>query len=214
MGCGSGKQAPKHVPAHRATAVELAEQVAEKPAAASVSGKRHAAARRKRLALAEILKRYDATKTGMLNKDEVKNFATAALERDVTDEEVDLIMRIGGDTCDPQITSAELPDAMAVLTGMIDDDANDIASSLTAKDIDEKFEKYDVNKSGELEKDQLASLLKDLNDGADVPEPELTMVLKQADVSESGAIKREELKPAIMIWYSLQEDEGEAKEGS
>jgi len=94
------------------------------------------------------------------------------------------------------------------------DDANDIASSLTAKDIEEKFEKYDVNKSGELEKDQLASLLKDLNDGADVPEQELTMVLKQADVSESGTIKRDELKPAIMIWYSLQEDDGEAKEGS
>ena len=99
-------------------------------------------------------------------------------------------MRIGGDTCVPEITSAELPVAMAVLKGMIDD----------AIDIDETFEKYDINKSGELEKDQLASLLKDLNDGVDVPEKDLNMVLKQADVSESGAIKREELKPAIMIW--------------
>ena len=118
-------------------------------------------------------------------------------------------MRIGGDTCVPEITSAELPVAMAVLKGMIDD-AKDTDDAI---DIDETFEKYDINKSGELEKDQLASLLKDLNDGVDVPEKDLDMVLKQADVSESGAIKREELKPAIMIWYSLQEDDGEeAKE--
>ena len=179
MGCGSGKQKPpeestekKHVPAHKATEAQLTETAAEPPVAASVSGKRHAAARRKRLALAEILKRYDATQTGMLNKDEVKNFATAALERDVTDDEVDLIMRIGGDTCVPEITSAELPVAMAVLKGMIDD-AKDTDDAI---DIDATFEKYDINKSGELEKDQLASLLKDLNDGADVPEQELTMV--------------------------------------
>ena len=99
-------------------------------------------------------------------------------------------MRLGGETCVPEITTAELPDAMAVLKAMIDEE----------KYLDEKFERYDVNKSGELEKGQLANLLKDLNEGAEVPEEDLTLVMKQADVSESGAIKREELKPAIMIW--------------
>ena len=89
MGCGSAKEAAA-VPPFKATEAQLVQTAAQGRVPASVSGKRHAAARRKRLALAEILKRFDATQQGMLNKEEVKNFAAAALERDVTDEEVAL----------------------------------------------------------------------------------------------------------------------------
>jgi Ca2+-binding EF-hand superfamily protein len=99
-----------------------------------------------------------------------------------------------------EITAAELPAAMAIMQAMIED----------AKELDEKFEKYDVNKSGELETDQLASLLKDLNNGEEVSQGDVDLVMQQADVSGSGAIKREELKPAIMIWYSM--GDGEAAE--
>ena len=89
MGCGSAKEAAA-VPPFKATEAQLVQTAAQGRVPASVSGKRHAAARRKRLALAEILKRFDATQQGTLNKEEVKNFAAAALERDVTDEEVAL----------------------------------------------------------------------------------------------------------------------------
>ena len=84
--------------------------------------------------------KYDATKTGTLNHEEVKAMASELLTvwtplvGGVTDEEVDLIMRIGGETAKPEITVEQLPLA---LSGMV-------ALKETNQGLTELFAKYDT----------------------------------------------------------------------
>jgi Ca2+-binding EF-hand superfamily protein len=159
----------------------------------SASGSRFAAARRRRLAVEELLTRFDASETGSLSAREVRRLMVSAWGEDFmpSDEDVELVMRVGGERCKPEISAGELPMAMAIVKSMAEEQMRLSAT----------FAKYDVNDSGQLECDQLAKLLRDLNDGEEVSSEDVAMVLRQADAGGTGTIRREELKPAIMIWY-------------
>jgi len=56
-----------------------------------------------------------------------------------------------------------------------------------AEIIEEKFEQYDTNKQGTLDRIELAALLKDLNEGQEVTEPELDMVIGFSDKASSSS---------------------------
>jgi len=73
-----------------------------------------------------------------------------------------------------------------------------------AEIIEEKFEQYDTNKQGTLDRIELAALLKDLNEGQEVTEPELDMVIGFSDKGEikDGEVDKTELFQAIAVWFS------------
>lgn len=114
----------------------------------------------------------------------------------LTDEDIDLIMRCGGDNVKPELTLDEIPNALAVM-GFLKE-AN--------KEVVELFQRFDVDKSGELPADQLKALLKEVNGGVDPLESDLYFILKQCEPRASAdPIKLDQLKPALACWFILQE---------
>ena len=61
--------------------------------------------------------------------------------------------------------------------------------------------------SGSLNKDQLAEMLKSLNDGNPVEDEELTRIIEGADKRENGMIDMEEIYPALALWYQIPDEE-------
>lgn len=171
--------------------------------------KRVGQARRKKN---EILEKYDASKTGSLNRDEVKAMAEGILTTyapqlgGVTDEDVDLIMRLGGKNTKKEIMANEIPEAISLL---------EVIKEYNA-DLVSLFNKYDVDKSGDLPGDQLKNLLTELNDGEPVKEEDVVYVLNQVDQAfpsqRGNPIKKEDLKAAVACWYCLRGSEEGAEE--
>ena len=76
-------------------------------------------------------------------------------------------------------------------------------------EFDKIFNQYDKDHTGQLNFDELRSLLKDLNSGIEPTDQEVQMVMDMADgavLNKSGGISRTELQGAIAIWYSYTED--------
>lgn len=157
---------------------------------------RHAARNSGNQAFQKFMTQFDATKTGTLNHDEVKAMATELLNvwtpgvGGVTDEEVDLIMRIGGTTAKPELTVDELPKALSAM----------IAIKHANKELTELFEKYDKDASGHLPVDQLSGLLTEINDHVPVREADVAYIISQVTVDKATGITLVELKPAIASW--------------
>jgi Ca2+-binding EF-hand superfamily protein len=66
------------------------------------------------------------------------------------------------------------------------------------------FKKYDKTHEGTLNKDELRTLLRDLNDGKDVSEDEFQWVMETADKSRTGDLSFGELKIAVCTFKSYQ----------
>ena len=66
---------------------------------------------------------------------------------------------------------------------------------------------YDTDMSGSLNREQLAEMLKDLNDGNPVEDEELNRIIAGADKRENGMIDMEEIYPALALWYQIPDDE-------
>ena len=95
-------------------------------------------------------------------------------------------------------------------------DANEVAyavriwkSYLENKEyLDQAFEKYDTDRTGQLEFAQLKNLLTDLTDPEEKPptDEEVSRVLYEADRKDGemdGGIKKVELLYAISLWYTM-----------
>lgn len=151
-----------------------------------------------------LMSHYDKSKTGALNKEEVtkmvqqimaeKNAEAAA---QITEEDIDTVMRIGGANCKTEITPAELPLALSVL--------ETVKEKNTA--VVDLFKKYDTDESGTLPYAQLKPLLQELNEGEAPTERDIQYVLKQAEAGAETGIGKSEIKSAIACWYCLC-DEG------
>eukprot|EP00658_Telonema_sp_P-2_P036177 TRINITY_DN2621_c0_g1_i2.p1 TRINITY_DN2621_c0_g1~~TRINITY_DN2621_c0_g1_i2.p1 ORF type:complete len:123 (+),score=42.74 TRINITY_DN2621_c0_g1_i2:92-460(+) len=65
-------------------------------------------------------------------------------------------------------------------------------------------DRYDTDNSGRLDRSQLRNLLTDLNEGHDVREPDLDLVIEFSDKGtvKDGQIDKTELVQAIAIWFS------------
>lgn len=145
-----------------------------------------------------LLLKYDKSRTGTLSRDEVKQLATDLLHEythqvgGLTDEDIDLIMRIGGDACTHEITSEQLPIALAVMDSI----------KASNKEIVDLFSKYDVGKMGVLPLAQLEALLTEI--GGELPnQRDVEYVLKKIGASPETGISAAELKAALANWYCL-----------
>mmetsp|Transcript_31236 Transcript_31236/g.62996 ORF Transcript_31236/g.62996 Transcript_31236/m.62996 type:complete len:100 (+) Transcript_31236:367-666(+) len=68
-------------------------------------------------------------------------------------------------------------------------------------EIDLVFEKYDSDKSGGLDREQLKNLLTELNAGGEPKAEEVDFVLMHADVIGNGVVTKPELAKAVSVWY-------------
>eukprot|EP01006_Ploeotia_vitrea_P056171 TRINITY_DN68072_c8_g5_i1.p1 TRINITY_DN68072_c8_g5~~TRINITY_DN68072_c8_g5_i1.p1 ORF type:complete len:194 (+),score=18.24 TRINITY_DN68072_c8_g5_i1:39-620(+) len=80
------------------------------------------------------------------------------------------------------------------------------------KEIDALFQKYDLDHSHYLEREELARLLTDMNDGHPPTDGELQWVLYSADKSDgslNGKVNRKEVKEGIKAWKSFRDNRSE-----
>ena len=146
----------------------------------------------------QFMTTYDATNTGTLNKDEVKALTEAMLTEftasvgGVTDDDIELIMRIGGTTAKAEVTAEELPLAISAM----------VSVRQANEGLVELFDKYDVDRTGRLPEAQLKGLLTEINDDVEVPAEDVAYVINQVTVDKATGICLRELKAAIACWYS------------
>jgi len=145
--------------------------------------------------------KFDANRDGSLNHAEVMELCISITSEvapniGVTDADVDMVMRVGGETAKPEITAKDLPAALSAVLAL---KSENLA-------LHELFVKYDTDHSGSLPKDQLSNLLQELNDGILPQSDDLDFILQQCDVSGEGAINEHEIKAAIIAWYCLTDE--------
>lgn len=150
----------------------------------------------------KLMDKFDASKTGSLNKAEVRNLCESIMNEvtpelgGVTDEDVHTVMCLGGSMATPDLTFNELPKALSALLAIKEEN----------KKIHALYTKYDIDNTGSLSPDQLKPLMAELNDGIIPSMEDIEVVVKQFDVSGDGAVEPAELKAAIAAWYCLAED--------
>lgn len=62
------------------------------------------------------------------------------------------------------------------------------------------FEKYDTNESGVLEKNEVAKLMQDMNDGKEVNCRDVDDLVGMCDKTKDGSINKNEVLFAIKMW--------------
>lgn len=160
-----------------------------------------------------LLMKYDKSQTGALSRDEVKDLAKSLLREytplvgGLTEDDVDLIMRIGGETCEKEITSEQLPAALAVVDSI----------RASNEEFLELFRKHDVDKTGTLPLDQLESLLAEMNGGHPPEQEDVDYIVNQVSSKSSSSssakenvrtsgLSAAELKAALYSWYCCVDD--------
>lgn len=148
---------------------------------------------------AEFMAKYDVSRTGTLSRQEVKTLATdlcvkssVSLVGGITDNDVDMIMRCGGEDCTDQLSANDLPLALAVVLAVRDDSEN----------FHQLFLRHDADNSGVLPEDQLTTLLTEINDGHPPGANDVSYILRQCEPrGRNDAIPESQLKCAIACWY-------------
>ena len=77
--------------------------------------------------------------------------------------------------------------------------------------------RYDTNRSGMLEVNQLQIFLTELNDGFPATLEEAQDIIEEVDKSKTGAVNHDELQPAIQSWFvkcAIAKDAAEKKQKS
>ncbi|KAF4748328.1 putative global transcription activator SNF2L2 [Perkinsus olseni] len=74
------------------------------------------------------------------------------------------------------------------------------------------FQKYDTDKTLQLERDQLALLLRDYNGGKDPDADEVEFILKVADTDGTDAIGQDEVLYALKVWSTYRHAKERIKE--
>lgn len=151
----------------------------------------------------KLMAKFDVSKSGTLTRTEVENMGNEMLSSEtefngkLSQADVDLVMRLGGEDCKPEITASELPTALSLLYHIKED--HQLAHDL--------FVKFDVDKSNGLPPDQLSNLLQELHFGIPPSPADVEYVLHQCGRTTSNVepITEEELRPALVCWYMLMD---------
>jgi len=164
--------------------------------------KHQADVRKMEEAYKEAVAAYDKSKTGALNRTEVRAMATdicnkyTPLVGGVSDNDVDMIMRCGGENTNAELKVEDFPLAFAVMMAVREDSEN----------FHELFLRHDTDKSGVLPAAQLSALLSEINDGHPPGPNDVTYILNQCEPrGRDQPIAESQLKCAIACWYCLQQ---------
>ena len=126
----------------------------------------------------ELFEKHDSDSSDSLDEAQMKTFMEEYVhtipeyaEKHVSDEEVKYVMAIADSLGDGAVEAEEITEAVAVWQSLLGDQ-DKIAA---------RFDVYDTDKSGDLDKGQVALVLKDLNGGAEVGDEEVDWVMNSAD---------------------------------
>ena len=159
-----------------------------------------------------LLQRFDADGNGYLSRDEflevVKQMGAGAANG---------CKRIGHGSLSPaaadRIVGYAMGEAQAPMALPALPKALLLAHAFVAEEVamtDSLFDKYDTDKSGFLDINQIVPLLQDALDAADKTQPKhltaaaVMYILSRADVDYDHKVHKEELAPALAIWKLLQ----------
>ena len=150
---------------------------------------------------------FDTDRSGMLSRDEMAKLLEHAAGERPSDDALDTAMK--------KATSIDTNgDGQADTIGVSKKAATQAVTKFQAyvkqeKAINDIFDQFDTNKSGELEKGQLRDLLKRVSPDADVADEDEAYVMELCDKSNTGTILRSEVLAACATWKLLLE-KGEA----
>jgi len=148
----------------------------------------------------QILLKFDHTKTGTLNREEVRNMcqdivSEVAPNIGILDSDIDMVMRVGGETIKAEISVEDIPKALSSV----------LAIKSENEYFHELFLKYDSDSSGYLPKSQLKGLITEINDGNEPTSSDLDYVLNKFDhlgsIFDNGVIHEDLIRAAIIGWY-------------
>lgn len=168
-----------------------------------------------------IWKRFDEDNSGYIDGDELKAFLEYMLQEngqtvtpDKLAEYTDTILKLFDKNGDGKLQLSEMARLMPVRTNHLSRPLLKNASKLTKFDIDMVFRKYDTDKNGSIENEELQGFLKDLLEftGEEYDEKrmqEMTeIILGNWDVDHDGKIGKEELRMILLEQSrTAQEDE-------
>eukprot|EP01065_Artemidia_motanka_P037278 TRINITY_DN4569_c0_g1_i1.p1 TRINITY_DN4569_c0_g1~~TRINITY_DN4569_c0_g1_i1.p1 ORF type:complete len:228 (+),score=49.22 TRINITY_DN4569_c0_g1_i1:69-686(+) len=150
-----------------------------------------------------IFKKYDTDQSGRLDREQVANIMTD-LDGSTPpgtrppEEEIDYIMHESAGT-DSEVSREELSQMIALW-----------ASYVKEKQIvEDSWDRHDTDRSGTLGREQLRTLLIELNEGEDVPLEEVDFLMGLFDADKSGDLKRVEATRAVHCWYIAHEEKEE-----
>jgi len=160
-----------------------------------LSARRQAAVKREHAEhefVGALFAKHDKNQSGKLEQDQLR----ALMEElhpgvEVHEAEVRYVLKLADANDSNAVDKHELKVAMTVWMGLKEDQ----------KFIDSRFEVYDSNRSGALERPQLEALLTDLNGGEAPAQSSVEWVIQRADEAKTGAIERDELRAAVALWY-------------
>jgi len=155
-----------------------------------------------RVRINKIIGKFDKNKSGKLEKDQLILLLTdidgsTPTGTQPSEEEVTWILKCADKAGDGAISPDEVEDAISCW----------LTFCQMRAQIDEKLEKYDVSKTGNLSKEEIRNYLVDLNGGMPVTDAELDMVFQDADVAGDGVINKYELSRATALWYTYVEEQ-------
>jgi Ca2+-binding EF-hand superfamily protein len=129
-----------------------------------------------------------------LNREQLGRLLRAFVGVALSSDELDDIFSAADGNKDGTIDLSELPSVSEVVSRYLK----------TRQMISKTFEKYDANHDGKLDHEELRNLLTELNNGVQVAEQEVALVMKRKAQDEQGKMRQVELKHAINFWlYNL-----------
>lgn len=176
-------------------------QQRKKKRAAKLKAKNEA----KEAEIADWFKKYDKSQTGTMSRDEMREVLTA-VKRDVTkdpaalvnDEILEEVMKYADVSGDGQIERQHLLAAIKKYKSRM----------LESEHMAALFAKHDADKSGDLDRAQLLTLLQEIapppHKHAD--ESDADFVLERCDQNHSGSITFAELPAAVATWMDVAKD--------
>lgn len=152
--------------------------------------------------LSALLEEYDKDKSKKLDLQQVVQLLT---DLDITtppdtppsDDERDFIMKISDSDGDGALSLGELERATRVWQ----------IYTNKRKEMELALKKFDVSRTGSLNKAELKQYLISLNDGQAVSDEEVQWVFSEADILKDGAVHATELIMATAAWYAHVDEE-------
>lgn len=153
--------------------------------------------------ITKVMVKYDDNRDGKLGRDELKCMMQdiAKGKKDCkppSEEDVDDLLKMTDTSEDGSIDLDEVKWALELWQNYCS----------TMPKVEPYFLKYDKDRSGALDREELKKLLTELNDPEPVDDEELDEVMRDAEKTGDGDIGRLELQLALTIWYGMGHEAG------
>lgn len=152
-----------------------------------------------------IKEQYDKDKDGVLDREEIRALCKSIMQtdsyapilnREVTDADVDEVMRIGDIRGSPDGIKVEhIPEALSTILALQSENQR----------IHDLFHKYDIDGNKNLSEGELRNLLTEVNDGFIPSASDLKFIMEKCS-GEDKVVDEHEIKAVFEVWYVLVDE--------